>query len=257
MTDSHVHLAMFPEEERRNLLTEAQEQGVHRLLVPATGKEDLETVAHLGEELGEGVFAALGFHPHAASELDSGWKARVEKLLISPGVVAVGEIGLDYHYMNSPKEDQLKAFRWQLRLAQEAGLPVVLHHREAWDDFVAVLKEHQGVRGVAHSFTEGAEGVETVVGLGLYVGISGMVTFPKGENVRAAARACADDRLLLETDAPFLAPVPHRGKPNRPAWVRLVGERVAQERGLPLEQLEKQTDQNFLRLFAPGQLPGA
>lgn len=249
MTDSHVHLAMFPEEERRRLLVEAQEEGVHRALVPATGKEDLETVAHLAEELGEGVFVALGFHPHAASELDSGWKAKLEKLLESPGVVAVGEIGLDYHYMNSPKEDQLKAFRWQLRLAQEAGLPVVLHHREAWDDFVAVLKEHPGTRGVAHSFTEGAVGVEVMVGLGLYVGISGMVTFPKGDNIRAAARACPADRLLVETDAPFLAPVPHRGQSNRPAWVRVVAERVAQERQAALAELEAQTDANFTRLF--------
>lgn len=255
MTDSHVHLAMFEKEERRRLLAEAREEGVSRVLVPATGREDLETVAHLVEELGEGVFVALGFHPHAAAELDSGWKSKLEKLLQSPGVVALGEIGLDYHYMNSPKEDQLKAFRWQLRLAQEAGLPVVLHHRQAFDDFVAVLKEHPGIRGVAHSFTEGAEGVEVMVGLGLYVGISGMVTFPRGDNIRAAARACPYDRLLVETDAPYLAPVPHRGKPNRPAWVRLVGERVAQERDLPLAELEKQSDHNFLQLFAPNLLP--
>lgn len=255
MTDSHVHLSMFPKDQRRLLLTEAQEQGVSRVLVPATGREDLEEVAHLAEELGEGVFVALGFHPHAASELDSGWKAKLEKLLESPGVVAVGEIGLDYHYMNSPKEDQLKAFRWQLRLALEAGLPVVLHHREAWDDFVAVLKEQPGTRGVAHSFTEGAEGVEVMVGMGLYVGISGMVTFPKGENVRAAARACPQERLLMETDAPFLAPVPYRGQPNRPAWVRVVAERVAQERQVGLAELEAQTDTNFTRLFLEREKP--
>ncbi len=257
MTDSHVHLAMFSQGERRTLFTEAQENGVQRVLVPATGKDDLETVAHLVEELGDGVFIALGFHPHAASELDSGWKAKLEKLLASPGVVAVGEIGLDYHYMNSPKEDQLKAFRWQLRLAQEASLPVVLHHREAWEDFVTLLKEQSSTRGVAHSFTEGAEGVEVMVGLGLYVGISGMVTFPRADNVRAAARVCPPDRLLLETDAPFLAPVPHRGKPNRPAWVRLVGERVAKERQVTQEQLERQTDRNFLQLFAPALLSEA
>ncbi|MFZ5805382.1 MAG: TatD family hydrolase [Acidobacteriota bacterium] len=255
MTDSHAHLSMFPKDQRRLLLDEAQEQGVSRVLVPATGREDLEEVAHLPEELDSGVFVALGFHPHQASELDSGWKAKLEKLLALPGVVAVGEIGLDYHYMNSPKEDQLKAFRWQLRLAQEAGLPVVLHHREAWGDFVAVLQEHPGIRGVAHSFTEGAEGAEVMVGMGLYVGISGMVTFPKGENVRAAARACPQDRLLVETDAPFLAPVPHRGQPNRPAWVRVVAERVAQERQVTLVELEAQTDANFTRLFLEREKP--
>lgn len=249
MTDSHVHLVMFDRQQRRELLAEARELGVVRFLVPATGREDLEAVAHLPEELGEGVFVALGFHPHLASELDSGWKAKLEKLIELPGVVAVGEIGLDYHYMNSPKEDQLKAFTWQLDLAREAGLPVVLHHREAWDDFLSVLAPRKPVSGVAHSFTEGGDGVNAVHELGLYVGISGMVTFPRGDNVREAARAAEAGRLLLETDAPYLAPVPHRGKENRPAWVRLVAERVAQERGVALAELEAQTDANFARLF--------
>lgn len=249
MTDSHVHLALFEPAERRRLLAEAREAGVARVLVPATGREDLETVAHLPEELGEGVFAALGFHPHVASELDSGWKARLEKLIELPGVVAVGEIGLDYHYMNSPKEDQLKALAWQLDLARDAGLPVVLHHREAWEDFLKVLEGRKPLRGVAHSFTEGAAGAQAVLALGLYVGISGMVTFPKAENVREAARAAQEEMLLVETDAPYLAPVPHRGKSNRPAWVTLVAERVAQERQVSLAELAAQTDANFTRLF--------
>lgn len=249
MTDSHVHLASFPEGERRQLVGEARQAGIRWLLVPATGREDLEEVAHLPQELGEGVFAALGFHPHQASELDSGWKGRLEKLVAQAGVVAVGEIGLDYHYLNSPKEDQRRALLWQLDLAREAGLPVVLHQREAWQDFLALLSPRAPVRGVAHSFTEGAEGAQAVEGLGLYLGISGMVTFPKAENVRQAARAVSAERLLVETDAPYLAPVPHRGKPNRPAWVRLVAERVAAERNTTVEELEEQTDRNFAALF--------
>ncbi|MGC8916077.1 MAG: TatD family hydrolase [Thermoanaerobaculum sp.] len=249
MTDSHVHLAMFSEEERRQVLLEAREAGVSRVLVPATGKEDLEEVAHLPEDLGESVFVALGFHPHMASDLDAGWKAKLERLLDFPWVVALGEIGLDYHYMNSPKEDQLKAFQWQLDLAQAANLPVVLHHREAWEDFLAVLSTRKPVCGVAHSFTGGAAGVEAMHALGLYVGISGMVTFPKGDNVREAALAAQASRLLVETDAPYLAPVPHRGKTNRPAWVRLVAEKLAQVRGVELSELEAQTDANFAQLF--------
>jgi TatD DNase family protein len=249
MTDSHAHLASFDEAARRELLREAREEGVQRVLVPATGKEDLEVVAGLPEELGDGVVVALGFHPHQASELDTGWKARLEKLLARPGVVAVGEIGLDYHYLNSPAEDQLRALAWQLDLAREAGLPVVLHHREAWEDFLAVLGPRKPLSGVAHSFTEGAEGVEAMHELGLFVGISGMVTFPKAANVHAAARAARLSMLLVETDAPYLAPVPHRGKPNRPAWVRLVAEKVAALREIPLEELERATDANFTALL--------
>jgi TatD DNase family protein len=249
MTDSHAHLASFSPQERKQLWREAQEEGVQRVLVPATGKEDLEEVAHLPEELGGGVVVALGFHPHNASQLDAGQKSRLEKLLLRPGVVAVGEIGLDYHYLNSPKEDQHKALVWQLDLAREAGLPVVLHHREAWEDFLALLAPRKPLRGVAHSFTEGAEGVQAVQELGLFVGISGMVTFPKGENVRQAAQAAEGKALLLETDTPYLSPVPHRGQPNRPAWVRLVAEKVAACRQMSLEELEKLTDENFAALF--------
>jgi len=251
MTDSHAHLASFDKAERLELFREAQAQGVARILVPATGKEDLEVVAGLPEELGKGVLVALGFHPHQASELDSGWKAKLEKLLARPGVVAVGEIGLDYHYLNSPKEDQLKALSWQLDLAREAKLPVVLHHREAWGDFLALLGPRKPLLGVAHSFTEGAEGVAVVHELGLFVGISGMVTFPRAGNVHTAAQAARLDMLLLETDAPYLAPVPHRGKPNRPAWVRLVAERVAALRETSLAELEQATDANFTALFSP------
>ncbi|MCX7895269.1 MAG: TatD family hydrolase [Thermoanaerobaculum sp.] len=249
MTDSHVHLTMFDAKERKAVLRQAQEAGVTQLLVPATGAEDLEEVAHLPQELGEGVFVALGFHPHQASQLDSGWKKKLERLLSLPQVVAVGEIGLDFFYCHSPKEDQLKAFSWQLDLAQAWGLPVVLHQRQAWPDFLATLGSRQPLRGVAHSFTEGASGVRAVQQFGLFVGISGMVTFPKGDNVREAAREAEATMLLVETDAPYLAPAPHRGKTNQPAWVRLVAEAVARERQMTLEELEAQTDENFARLF--------
>ena len=164
-------------------------------------------------------------------------------------MVAIGEIGLDYHYDLSPREDQRRVLAWQLALAHEAGLPVVLHHREAWDDFLAALDACPGRRGVAHSFTEGGPGVAAMVSRGLHVGISGMVTFPKAENVREAARAVPRGRLLLETDSPYLAPVPHRGAVNEPAWVRLVAEKVAAVCSLGLEELEAETDAAFSRLF--------
>ena len=173
----------------------------------------------------------------------------MEKLLGSPGVVAVGEIGLDYHYDLSPREDQRTVFTWQLGLARERGLPVVLHHREAWQDFLAALDTVPGVRGVAHSFTEGGAGVAEVTSRGLFVGISGMVTFPRADNVREAARGVPVDRLLVETDSPYLAPVPHRGKRNEPAYVKLVAEAVARVRNVELEALEAETDATFRELF--------
>ncbi len=249
MIDSHAHLTMIDDGERDAVLGRAAAAGVTRVLVPATGPDDLESAVAVAEQYPDKVVAAVGFHPHEAAGLDASWKRAVERTLGNPLVVAVGEIGLDYHYMNSPAEDQRRAFAWQLALARERDLPVVLHHREAWTDFLAVLDTVPGVRGVAHSFTEGASGVGAVCGRGLFVGISGMVTFPRGDNIREAARSVPEGRLLVETDTPFLAPVPHRGRPNEPAWVRLVAETVARERGVGVGELEARTDAAFSELF--------
>jgi len=240
---------MFPEAERRAALERAAEAGVQMVLVPATGRDDLDLVAELARIHEGRVFAAVGFHPHEAARCDADWKQRVERLLASPGVVAVGEIGLDYHYDHSPREDQRKVLAWQLGLALERGLPVVLHHREAWQDFLAALDAVPGIRGVAHSFTEGAAGATEVTGRGLFVGISGMVTFPRADNVREAVRVVPAGRLLVETDSPYLAPVPHRGKPNEPAYVRLVAEAVARVREVSPEIIEAETDATFRELF--------
>lgn len=249
MIDSHAHLAMFSPAEREGALDRAAEGGVRIVLVPATGPDDLDIAAELAGVHEGRVFAAVGFHPHEASRCDPTWKRRLEKLLDSPGVVAVGEIGLDYHYDLSPREEQRNVLAWQLGLARERGLPVVLHHREAWEDFLAALDAMPGVRGVAHSFTEGSVGVEEVVRRGLFVGISGMVTFPRADNVRDAARAVPPERLLVETDSPYLAPVPHRGTRNEPARVRLVAEAVARLREVEPAALEAQTDAAFTALF--------
>jgi len=242
---------MLEPPERSAALGRAADCGVTRILVPATGPDDLDAVLELGAELPGTVVTALGFHPHEARHLGADAKRRLEKLLGGPGVVAVGEIGLDFHYDHSTPDEQRRAFAWQLGLARELDLPVVLHHREAWQDFLAALDAAPGLRGVAHSFTEGADGAAAVVGRGLHVGISGMVTFPRSDNVRAAARAVPSDRLLVETDSPYLAPVPHRGRRNEPAMVRIVAERVALERGVTVEELEAVTDANFSSLF-PG-----
>jgi TatD DNase family protein len=248
MIDSHAHLAMFPAAERSEVLARAHAAGVHTVLAPATGPEDFDEVLRLVEE-SPGVVGALGFHPHEARHLDEGWKRRLETDLERPGIVAVGEIGLDYHYDHSARADQRAALTWQLALARERSLPVVLHQREAWPDFVAALDAAAGVRGVAHSFTEGAEGVAAMVRRGLCVGISGMVTFARADNVRAAAAAAPQSSLLMETDSPFLAPVPWRGRRNEPAYVRHVADAVARVRVVEPAVIEQATDTTFAALF--------
>jgi TatD DNase family protein len=225
--DSHAHLTMFSPEEVPDVLGRAAERGVRGVLVPATSAEDLDTAIELAEST-PSVVAAAGIHPHDAKTLDDGLKRRIERAIRNPEVVAVGEIGLDYHYMNSPREDQITAFQWQLDLALEADLPVVLHNRESWEDLEAALASRcPGLRGVAHSFTEDAERALRVVDLGLVVGISGMVTFKRADNIREMAAVLALKDVMVETDSPFLAPVPHRGQRNEPAFVVEVGRQLA------------------------------
>jgi TatD DNase family protein len=249
MIDSHAHLALFSPAEREEVLARAREAGVDGVLVPATGLDDLELVAEMAHIWPSRVWIALGFHPHEARHLDAAGKRRLEGLLHAPGPVAIGEIGLDYHYDYSPRDEQRRAFAWQLALARELGLPVILHHREAWADFLATLDAVAGLQGVAHSFTEGAGGVQEMVARGLLVGISGMVTFPRAENIREAAAATPRGGLLVETDSPYLAPAPHRGKRNEPAYVRLIAEEAAKVRGVALGELERETDAAFAALF--------
>jgi TatD DNase family protein len=165
-------------------------------------------------------------------------------------VVAVGECGLDYHYDHSPRPVQREVFAAQVELARQHGLALVVHSREAWDDTVDLLGGTEDLRVVMHCFTGGADEARRCLDLGAHLSFSGIVTFPNAEDVRQAARLCPSDRLLVETDAPFLAPVPHRGRPNRPAWVSVVGTAVAEVRGEPVEEVAERTTTNARRLFS-------
>jgi TatD DNase family protein len=257
--DSHAHLTLFPRAEVPAVLARAAEAGVGGVLVPASGPSDLAAVLDLGASLAPRVVVALGVHPHEARALDAALKRTLERSLRRPGVVAVGEIGLDYHYMSSPREDQLEALAWQLDLAGELDLPVILHNRESWADLEAMLAERAGrLRGVCHSFCEGVGEARRVVELGLSVGVSGMVTFGWADHIRQAARAVGAERLLVETDSPYLAPVPHRGRRNEPAYVALVGERLAAELSVEPGQLRSATARSFRELFRlPDGWPGS
>jgi len=248
--DSHAHLAMFDPGEVGEVLDRAAAAGVEGVLVPATGAGDLDRVLELAEAHGDRVLAAAGLHPHEASTLDDGLKRRLQACLERPGVVAVGEAGLDYHYMSSPREDQLATLEWQLGLAAEAGLPVVLHNRESFDDLAGVLRRWAGrVSGVCHSFTEPPPAVREVVALGFRVGVSGMVTFRRADNIRTMAAAVPHDAAMVETDSPFLAPEPYRGRRNEPAYVADVGRALAEVWGEPAERVARRTAAVFRTLF--------
>jgi TatD DNase family protein len=253
LVDSHAHLTMFPHAEVPAVLERAAAAGVLGVVVPATGASDLDATISLGTELPGRIVVAAGVHPHEASSLDAALKRRLQHCLVEGVVVAVGEVGLDYHYMSSPREDQLKTLDWQLDLAASARLPVILHNRESWADLERVLLARDGtLRGVCHSFAEGVEAAARVVELGLKVGISGMVTFKRAENIRTMVRSLQPENLLVETDSPYLAPTPYRGRCNEPAYVVETGRRVAYELGCTFDEISRATVANVRSLFAVG-----
>jgi TatD DNase family protein len=249
--DSHAHLTMLDPAEIPVVLQRALDVGVVGVLVPATGPGDLDRTVRLIDDFPDRIVGAVGVHPHDAAAADAGVKREVERLLHRSGVVAVGEIGLDYHYMNSPREDQLSTLEWMLDLAVESDRPVVLHNRESWHDLEPILAARSGsLRGVCHSFTEGPDEARRVIDLGLLVGVSGMVTFKAADNIRSMAAALQPGELMVETDAPFLAPVPHRGRKNEPGYVVHTGEKVAEVLGADAGLVAAASTESFRRLFS-------
>jgi len=244
---------MFDPDEIPAVLERASGQGVLGVLVPATGPGDLDSTADLARRHPDRIVGAIGVHPHEASSVNDEVKRKVEQLLTAAGIVAVGEIGLDYHYMNSPREDQLRALRWMLDVAVDADLPVVLHNRESWADLAGILADYRGrLRGVCHSFTEGPAAARRVVELGLTVGVSGMVTFNSAASIRDMVAALNPNEFMVETDSPYLAPTPHRGRRNEPGYVGLTGRRAAEVLGLDAAVVADATSRNFRWLFGVG-----
>jgi TatD DNase family protein len=256
LIDSHCHLddEQF-EPDRAAVIERALSAGVERMLAVGTGDgpPDLEAAIRLAESWPQ-ILATVGVHPHYAANATPETFLRLPALLRHPKVVAMGEIGLDYHYDFSPREVQREVFARQLELAAAAGKPVVIHTREAWDDTFEVLREHagaSGIRGIMHCFSGGPEQAEQALELGLHLSFAGVVTFPKALSVQEAARRAPLERLLVETDAPYLAPVPHRGRRNEPAFVVHTTRKLAELRGEPFETVAEATSRNFLALTAP------
>lgn len=248
LVDSHCHLGdpAFAAD-RAEVAARAFAAGVGHLIVIGESREATETGLALAAADSR-ISTTAGIHPHDARTWTDAAGEWLAEQLADARVVALGEIGLDYHYDHSPREAQRRVFERQMALAEAAGKPVVIHAREADADVASVLRAFPRVPAVLHSFSSGAELFDASIALGHYVSFSGMVTF-RSWTLDDAVRATPADRLLVETDAPYLAPVPHRGHRNEPAYVREVALRVAAVRGAPAEALVHDTGVNARRLF--------
>ena len=248
LIDSHAHLDSPKfDGDREAVVERAREAGLVAILNVGGDLASSRAAVALAERYGF-IYAAVGVHPHDARTVTPAVLDDLRTLSRHPKVVAIGEIGLDYYRDLSPRPVQRQAFADQLALAAELGLPVIVHSREALDDVLAGLRGWEGT-GVLHSYSGGLERLEEVLELGFSIGISGPVTFPKAERLRAVAEAVPLERLLVETDCPYLTPVPYRGRRNEPAYVRYVAQAVARARGMEAEPLARATADNARRLF--------
>ncbi|MBI3257438.1 MAG: TatD family hydrolase [Actinobacteria bacterium] len=242
-TDAHCHIPYNGVDEA--VIAHAADAGVTRLI--SVGTDLAQSIAAIEvADRHAGVWATAGVHPHDAS----GGIEGIEALLSHPRVVGVGECGLDYHYEHSPREAQREVFAAQIALAHRHGLALVIHTREAWDDTFALLEaETMPERTVFHCFTGGPAEARRALDIGAMLSFSGIVTFKGAADVREAAALCPLDHFTVETDTPYLAPVPHRGRTNTPAWVPLVGEAVAGAMGVAVQVVEEASTANAARLF--------
>ncbi len=250
LTDSHCHLddKKFAED-LDAVLARAEAAGVTRLISIGTGDgpPELDRAVRLAERYPQ-IYATVGVHPHDASKATPETIPHLRALAGHPKVVAIGEIGLDYHYDFSPREIQRALFIEQLQLAREVALPITIHTREAWDDTVAALKSEWRGEGIMHCFTGSPEQAREALDLNLHLAFGGVITFKTAENVREAAAIVPDDRLLIETDAPYLAPIPWRGKRNEPSFITQTVKTLADIRKTTPERIAEITTANFERL---------
>ena len=247
--DTHCHLDKL-ESNPEETIEEAKQKRVKTMVTISVDEESFDFVSKAVKQFKD-VYGTVGIHPHDASEFSPKLEKSIRKMAREQDkLIAIGETGLDYHYMNSSSEDQQFAFRKQLRIAVEVNLPVVLHSREAEADTIKILKEIPvPALGVAHSFTSSLMMAKTLLDMGWYLGINGIVTFKNAGDLREIVRWIPMDRLLLETDSPFLSPIPFRGKPNKPAHIPIIASFVAELRNITIEHLAEKTSENAQRLF--------
>jgi TatD DNase family protein len=249
ITDTHAHLFWDSfREDLEEVLARARAADVRRIVVVGTDVANSRAAFELCEGA-EGLHPTAGIHPHDAQGVTGADRDEIARLAALPSCVAVGETGLDYFKQHSPREDQVENFRWHLDLARQLGKPVVVHCRDAHDDTVELLRSFPGVRGVMHCYSMGPEELPPYLDLGFFITFSGVVTYPKNVSNREAARIVPEDRILFETDCPYLAPQGLRGRRNEPAFVREVVQAVAPVRGVDAQALGDRASENAARLF--------
>lgn len=249
--ETHFHLDYLKEGNVEEILDAARQIGVERFMTIAVQPDNMPTALNLAGQHDD-LYATLGVHPHEAASFDDAADAYIQTHVINPKVVAVGEIGLDYFYDHCDREVQKRVFKRHLQLAIECELPVVIHTREADEDTIEILQEYapkMPKKGVVHSFTSGMELAKIAVDLGFCLGINGIVTFNKADNVREVVAATPLENLLLETDAPYLTPIPYRGNENAPKYLPFIAEKIAEVKEISVEEVLQQTYQNSLRTF--------
>ena len=266
LVDSHAHLdSPRYDADREELLQRAWQQGVRTVLSigigegPETMQQALElSRSYAGKPGIPRVLATAGIHPHEAQLADQAALAKLDDLLAEPDVLAVGEIGLDYYYDHSPRPQQKQAFAQQMEVAAAKRRPIIIHCRpsegssDAWDDTLEMIETawvRTNLGGILHCFTGEWEHARRALDCGFLISFAGNITFPRAQNIREVAAKVPLDRMLIETDAPFLAPLPYRGKRNEPAWVGRVADKVAEVRGIASEQVASSTANNFFRFF--------
>jgi TatD DNase family protein len=253
LIDSHAHIqgSEFAAD-LQAVIDRARAAGVEKIVVVGgagelSSSEAAVAVAHTFP----GLFATVGMHPHDAKAVSEEDLKRLKELTADPKVVAVGETGLDFYYNHSPRDLQMKIFARFIHMARETDLPIVVHDRDAHREIAELLRSEGGgeLRGVIHCFTGDYEAAKTFLDLGFYLSFSGIITFKNADPLRDVARKSPLERMLVETDSPYLAPAPHRGKRNEPAFVRLVAETIANVRGVPSDTMAQATSQNAQHLF--------
>lgn len=250
LVDSHCHLN-FPDfvDDLPEVIERARQNGIETLVTINTKLTESLDVQRIAEQYPQ-IYCTVGVHPHDAQDYAGpDLKSRLIDLANHPKVIGIGETGLDYYYNHSPREPQISSFETHIEVAMELGLPVIIHTRQADEDTLKTLKKYPQCRGVFHCFSGSSALAHEALALGYYISFSGIITFKKSDELREIVKEVPMDRILVETDAPYLAPMPHRGKRNEPAFTRHTAQMVADIKGMTFEDVAKATTENFFHLF--------